>query len=223
MSASTSARFGDLPYGPRLTGLLEPLYRGLGVANRYLALPLLRAGLGPLMSTPLTGSQMILRTRGRKTGLLRETPLGYAILDGSVWCCAGFGAQTHWYRNILADAGVEVVLANGSAFAGTAEIVTEPAAFAHGFRHLVRSMGVLGERIVGDVSSASDGAVGAMGAGLPLIRIRPTGIAAGPADPGGWFWLVPTLFCALWFVRRSARVRNGPERPRPGPARRAAA
>ena len=223
MSASTSARFGDLPYGPRLTGLLEPLYRGLGVANRYLALPLLRAGLGPLMSTPLTGSQMILRTRGRKTGLLRETPLGYAILDGSVWCCAGFGARTHWYRNILADAGVEVVLANGSAFAGTAEIVTEPAAFAHGFRHLVRSMGVLGERIVGDVSSASDEAVGAMGAGLPLIRIRPTGIAAGPADPGGWFWLVPTLFCALWFVRRSARVRNGPERPRPGPVRRAAA
>src|SRR3972149_2528785 len=80
------------------------------------------AGLGPLMSPPLTGSLRILRTRGRKTGLLRETPLGYAILDGSVWCCAGFGAQTHWYRNILADAGVEGVLANGSAFAGTAEV-----------------------------------------------------------------------------------------------------
>src|SRR3972149_4399463 len=98
------------------------------------ALPLLRPGLGPLMSTPLTGSLMILRTRGRKTGLLRETPLGYAILDGSVWCCAGFGARTHWYRNILADAGVEVVLANGSAFAGPAEVVTEPAAVARGFR-----------------------------------------------------------------------------------------
>lgn len=213
MSASASSRFGDLPYGPRLTGLLEPLYRGLGVANRYLALPLLRAGLGPLMSTPLTGSLMILRTRGRKTGLLRETPLGYAILDGSVWCCAGFGAQTHWYRNILADPGVEVVLANGSAFAGTAEVVTDPTAFAHGFRHLVLSMGVLGERIVGDVSSASDEAVRAMGAGLPLIRIRPTGIAAGPADPGGWFWLMPALICVWWLVRRSTK---GPEAPRGG-------
>src|SRR3972149_885672 len=152
VSASTSARFGDLPYGPRLTGLLEPLYRGLGVANRYLALPLLRAGLGPLMSTPLTGSLMILRTRGRKTGLLRETPLGYAILDGSVWCCAGFGAQTHWYRNILADAGVEVVLANGSAFAGTAEIVTE---HAHAPDQVAEAVSE-GGGLVGDVSSASD-------------------------------------------------------------------
>ena len=28
---------------------------------------------------------------------------GYAILDGSVYCIAGFGAQTQWYRNIVAD------------------------------------------------------------------------------------------------------------------------
>lgn len=217
MSASTSARFGDLPYGPRLTRLLEPLYGGLGVANRYLALPLLRAGLGPWMSTPLTGSLMILRTTGRKTGQRRETPLGYAILEGSVWCCAGFGLQTHWYRNILADAGVEVVLANGAAFAGTAEIVTEPAAFARGFRHLVQSMGVLGAMVVGDVSSASDEAVGAMGAALPLIRIRPTGVAAGPADPGGWFWLLPALLGSWWLLRRSTkRPRSRPKRPRTG-------
>jgi len=206
VSASTSARFADLPYGPRLTELIEPLYRGFRVANRYLALPMLRAGLGVIMSTPLTGSLMILRTRGRKTGLLRETPLGYAILDGSVWCCAGFGVQTQWYRNILADPHVEVVLANGSAFAGTAEVVADPVAFATGFRHLILSMGVLGSRTVGDVSTASDAAVVAMGEGLPLIRIRPTGIAAGPADPGGWLWLVPVLSCLWWLVRRSRRA-----------------
>jgi deazaflavin-dependent oxidoreductase (nitroreductase family) len=205
MSASTPTRFGDLPYGPRLTRLLEPLYRGFGVANRYLALPLLRAGLGGLMSTPLTGSLMILRTRGRKTGVLRETPLGYAILDGSVWCCAGFGAQTQWYRNIVADPRVEVVLASGAAFAGTAEVVTEPALQSRGFRHLIRSLGVVGEWTVGDVSSASDEAIAAMGKGLPLIRIRPTGIAAGPADPGGRLWLMPVLVSAWWLLRRRTR------------------
>jgi deazaflavin-dependent oxidoreductase (nitroreductase family) len=202
MHASMPTRFGELPYDPRLTRLLEPLYRGFRVVNRYLALPLLRAGLGPLMSTPLTGSLMILRTRGRKTGLMRETPLGYSILDGSVWCCAGFGAETQWYRNIVADPRVEVVLASGAAFAGRAEVVTEPALFSRGFRHLIRSLGVVGEWTVPGVSSAPDEVVVAIGAGLPLIRIRPTGIAAGPADPGGRFWLVPVLLLAWWLLRR---------------------
>jgi deazaflavin-dependent oxidoreductase (nitroreductase family) len=205
MRASPTARFGSLPYGPGTTRLLEPLYRGFRVVNRYLALPLLRAGLGPLMSTPLTGSLMILRTRGRKTGLMRETPLGYAIGDGSVWCCAGFGAQTQWYRNIVADPAVEVVLASGAAFAGTAEVVTEPALFSRGFRHLMRSMGILGERILPGVSTAPEEAIAAMGAGLPLIRIRPTGIAAGPADPGGRLWVLAVVASGWWLIRRRSQ------------------
>ncbi len=207
MKQTRSSRFGELPYGPLMTRLLEPLYRGLPAVNRWLALPMLRAGLGPLTSTPLTGSMMILRTRGRKSGLVREAPLGYAILDGCVWCCAGFGPGTLWYRNILADPRVEVVLASGTAFAGVAEVVTEPEEFVRGFRHLIRSMGVLGAQIVGDVSSASDGQVRQMGAALPLIRIRPTGIAAGPADPGGRLWLIPTVLAAAWLVRRLRKRR----------------
>ena len=205
MDETRTSRFGQLPYGPRMTRHLEPLYRSLAAVNRCVALPMLRAGLGPLTSTPLTGSLMILRTRGRRSGAVREVPLGYAILDGCVWCCAGFGPRTLWYRNILADPRVEVVLANGTAFAGTAEEVTEPSEFARGFGHLIRSMGVLGTRIVGDVSSASDEEVRQMGAGLPLIRVRPTGIASGPADPGGWLWLIPTVLSAAWLARRLIR------------------
>ena len=36
---------------------------------------------------------------------------------------------------------------------------------------------------------ASDEALEAKTAGQPLLRIRPTGIANGASDPGGWAWI----------------------------------
>jgi hypothetical protein len=85
---------GDLPYGPILSRGLRPLQRAFGAVNRWAVAPALRAGLGPLFSTPLTGSMMLLRTTGRRSGLPREAPLGYVIREGCIYCCAGFGRPT---------------------------------------------------------------------------------------------------------------------------------
>jgi deazaflavin-dependent oxidoreductase (nitroreductase family) len=203
-SPAASSDFGDLPYGPIMSRLLEPLYRCFPALNRYVAVPMLRAGLGPLLGNPCTGYLMLLRTTGRRSGLPRDTPLGYSILDGAVYCCAGFGTRTQWYRNVLADPRVEVVLPAAS-FVGTAEEVTDPEEWVRGFRHLIASLGVIGRLTVGDARTAPDDALRAMGAGLPLIRIRPTGIAAGLADPGGRLWLLSLAAQALlirWLVRR---------------------
>jgi len=129
VTAAPSTRFGELPYGPTMTRLLEPMHGAFLRVNRWVALPVLRAGLGPVFSTPLTGSLMILRTTGRKSGARREIPLGYAIADGNVYCIAGFGPETQWFKNILANPEVEVVLPLG-AISGTAEEVTDPADWA---------------------------------------------------------------------------------------------
>jgi hypothetical protein len=48
-----------------------------------------------------------------------------------------------------------------------------------------------------------------MGRGLPLVRIRPTGIGSGPADPGGLMWIpvqVVTTVVSLWLVAKVARA-----------------
>jgi deazaflavin-dependent oxidoreductase (nitroreductase family) len=157
--------------------------------NRYLALPALRAGLGPFFSTPLTGSMMILRTTGRSTGLRREAPLGYVIAHGAVYCCAGFGERTAWYRNLVADPRVEVVLPAG-AFAGHAEPVTDADEWRRVFPAYVRALGIVGRATLGDLREASPERLERIRTDLPLVRIRPTGIAPGPADPGGWGWVV---------------------------------
>jgi hypothetical protein len=46
--------------------------------------PATRAGLGAWLSTPFGGAMVLLRIRGRKSGLLRETPLNYVIVDGAM-------------------------------------------------------------------------------------------------------------------------------------------
>jgi len=202
---------GPLPYGPRMTRMLPAMHRGFLLVNRYAAVPLLRAGLGPLMNTPLTGSMMVLRTRGRTSGLWRDAPLGYVVADGHVYCCAGFGRRTQWLRNIEADPHVELLLPT-LAVTGVAEEVTDPSAWSRGMRALLASMGVIGRATVGDVGRASDDDLRTMAGGLPLVRIRVTGLGSGPFDPGGQGWVVPTLVTIAWLARLARRRRRERQR-----------
>ena len=193
--------FGALPYGPTMRRALRPLYDAFLVFNRCYTVPAIKLGLAPLHANPVTGPFMLLRTRGRTSGRTREAPLGYVILDGCVYCCAGFGPRTQWYRNIRADERVEVVLPT-AAFAGVAEEVIDPAELDRAWRALLRAMGLLGRSLVADVNRASPEELRSRTANLPLIRIRPTGIAAGPSDPGGWLWATITVVGSAWVARR---------------------
>jgi deazaflavin-dependent oxidoreductase (nitroreductase family) len=200
--------FGDLPYGPTLTRILDPMHGAFIGFNRWVAVPALRAGLGPLFSTPIAGSLMVLRTTGRKSGLPRDVPLGYAILDGSVYCIAGFGVRTQWYQNILAEPAVEVVLPIG-AYRGRAEEVTDPDEWIRAFRLLMTNMGPIGRATTGDVRTASDDRLREMGRGLPLVRVRPTGIGSGPADPGGLMWIplqAAGALATVWLGAKALRA-----------------
>lgn len=192
-----------------MTANLPRLHRAFLWVNRWLAAPALRAGLGPLFSTPITGSLMVLRTRGRHSGLWRDAPLGYVIRDGHVYCCAGFGRQTQWLRNIAADPRVEVILPT-CAVAGRAKEVRDPAEWADAMRALLTSMGPIGRWTVGDVRRMSDDELRAAGAAIPLVRLKVTGLAAGPYDPGGSGWVVLSgatlLMAAGWLFGRRRRT-----------------
>jgi deazaflavin-dependent oxidoreductase (nitroreductase family) len=198
-------RMAELPYGPVLTRTLPVLSRAFRVLNRIYVLPAIKAGLGPLHANPLTGAWMLLRTTGRRTGRAREVALGYALLDGNVYCSAGFGPETAWFRNLLVEPRVEIVLPAGG-FAGVAEAVTDPAELDRAWRALIRALGVLG-RIFVCAADASPAELERATANIPLVRIRTTGPAGGPADPGGWLWAVITVVGLGWTVARLRRRR----------------
>ena len=102
----------------------ERLRRAFRWLNRYMLLHW-RLGLGPYANRrELSGQIMVLVHVGRKTGRVRRTPVNYAIVDGDVFCTAGFGQVTDWYRNLLANPQVELWLPHGW-WAGVAEDVSD--------------------------------------------------------------------------------------------------
>jgi deazaflavin-dependent oxidoreductase (nitroreductase family) len=202
MTDHSSPSYDDLGYGERMTRALPSLHRWFLAVNRSFAVPALRAGLGPLFSTPFAGYLMVLRTRGRTSGQMRDAPLGYVVIGDAVYCVAGFGRSTHWFRNVEADPRVEVVLP-GRAFSGIAEEVTDCEDYLVAMRRLLVTLGWLGTATIGaDPRSAPDDAILARQTALPLVRIRATGIAPGPNDPGGLAW-IPLQLAAVWLTLKS--------------------
>ncbi len=189
-----------------MTRRLPAIHRLFLVLNRWFAVPALRAGLGPLLSTPVTGSLMLLRTTGRTSGLRRDVPLGYLIADGAVYCCAGMGSGAAWYRNLCADPRVDVILPTMSV-SGIAETVTDRAEWDRIFPRFVRSLGVIGRLTIGDLDVADAARRDALWRSLPLVRIRATGLAAGPADPGGRLWLIVQGLTLVLLVRVLRKLR----------------
>ena len=63
---------------------------------------------------PVFGRIMVIRHIGRKSGKVYLTPVNYASVDGEIYCMAGFGPATDWYRNILASPCAAVWLPDGS-------------------------------------------------------------------------------------------------------------
>jgi len=201
-----------LPYGPLVSHLLRPLQRGFLVLNGSFMAPLIRLGFGWLVGNPLTGHVMLLRTRGRRSGLLREAPLGYVIRDGAVYCVAGYGEPTPWFRNLVADPDVEVVLPTRR-FKGRAEPVADVGEWLRTYRALIASFGLLGRAVVGDVRRLDDATLLGRHRSLPVVRITPrygdAPLLAGPFDPGGAGWVLPYAGSALLAVlgwRRLARA-----------------
>jgi deazaflavin-dependent oxidoreductase (nitroreductase family) len=60
-----------------------------------------RIGLLPLLGVSRT--VMILTTRGRKSGRLRRTPIGYFLIGGKVHVISAWGRSASWYQNLCAD------------------------------------------------------------------------------------------------------------------------
>jgi deazaflavin-dependent oxidoreductase (nitroreductase family) len=205
--ASRTLDFVSDDLGPgRAARVARPAFRYL---NRWLMVPMLRAGLGAWMGTPLGGWILLLRTRGRRSGIVRIVPLSYLIADGSVWIAAGFGERTHWLLNIAQDPLVEIVLP-GRALRCRASVVRDEVIRAAIVPRFVRATGL--PALLGGIDpyfSAPAKRLEAM-RDVPLVRLDPLSgqITAGPDDPGGrgWIWRQGLLLFALGLALKGAAV-----------------
>lgn len=184
------------------------LRRGFKAFNPFMVL-MWRLGLGAWVNAwPSVGGRiMVLTHTGRKTGLKRRTPVNYAEVDGDIYCVAGYGPRSDWYRNLVADPRVEVWLP-GEWWEGLAEEVTQPEARLPLVRQVLIASGFAAYLAGIRPKEISDEALSLATADYCLVRIRRAAPRTGREGPGDLAWVWP-LAAMLLLPLALRKRRNG--------------
>lgn len=185
----------------------EALRQSFKSLNQFMLL-LWRLGLGPWLSLwpDVGGRYMVLTHRGRKSGKRHQTPVNYAVVDNEVYCAAGFGRISDWYRNIKANPQIEVWLQDGW-WAGEAEEITAPDLRLPLLRAVIISSGFAGPLFGVDVRQLDDKQLAEAIKDYRLIHIRRMQACTGAGGPGelAWVWPLATFLLLPLAFRRKRR------------------
>lgn len=178
------------------------LKRGFKYLNIFMLLNW-RLGLGQVLNIwpAVFGRIMVLIHTGRTSGLRRRTPLNYAIVDDELYCTAGFGAATHWYRNITAHPDVEVWLPEGW-WAGRATDISHSPQRMRLLREVLIGSGFVAPLLGIYPRTMSDEELHRVTDSYRLVHIARNEARTGPDGPGdlAWLWPASTLLLLLWLL-----------------------
>ena len=186
----------------------EKLRQGFRIFNRYMLL-MWRLGLGRWLNAcpGILGRYMVIVHTGRKSGAKRFTPVNYAEIDGDIYCTAGFGSGSDWYRNIMAEPQVELWLPNAR-WTGIAEDVTEREDALAKMRQVLIASAFAAQAAGIEPKTMSDEDLKKATESYRLVRFRYTGLREGEGGPGdlAWVW-GPVALLALAVLAGSRRRR----------------
>lgn len=167
--------------------------------NKFFMVPMFKLGFGPFVGNPLSGYIMVIKNTGRKSGRTRYAPVNYCIYQGDLYCLAGFGRISDWYKNILVNPKIEVIHPDGP-IAGLAEVVQGNDNRTVLLRMILKNAGFAGFFEGFNPFTISDEELERKLDGRPLIRIHPIGLGNGASDPAGWMWVTLVAVCVLVVV-----------------------
>jgi deazaflavin-dependent oxidoreductase (nitroreductase family) len=188
----------------------QEMARAFRAMNRYFMVPLWRSGLGKLLNIwPEVGGRiMVIVHRGRRSGRTYTTPVNYAPVDGELYCLAGFGGTSDWYKNLIATPQCEVWLPEGW-WQAAAEDVSELPDRPRLMRAVLIGSG-FAARVFGiNPHTLSDEELDEVTKDYRLLRIRRTAPQTGPGGPGeyAWVWHITTVLLLALLLLRPRRRR----------------
>jgi deazaflavin-dependent oxidoreductase (nitroreductase family) len=188
----------------------KKLQQGFKQFNKFMLL-MWRLGMGPWINfwPEGVGRIMVITHTGRKSGLKHQTPVNYAIIDGEVYCTAGFGRMSDWYRNIKANPEVEIWLPDGW-WAGKVEEISGPKKRLPLLRTILQNSGFTASTFGGlDPFKLTDEELAQATPEYCVLHIRRTAARTGPGGPGdlAWVWPLATFFLLPLALRRRRRKR----------------
>lgn len=164
-----------------------------------------RVGMGPVvnMAPPLMGRIMVITHTGRKSGARRQTPVNYALINGNIYCTAGFGQGSDWFRNIRKNPDVEVWLPDGW-WAGTAIDISDSPERLALLRQVLVASGFATFAAGVNPYSITDAELDRLTVDYRLVRITRREARTGPGGPGeyAWIWPIATMLLLPALFRR---------------------
>jgi len=179
---------------------MPPLMRRIfWFLNKFFMVPMFRLGFGPFFGNPLTGYIMVMKVIGRKTGKVRFAPVNYAIHKGNVYCISGGRKESDWFRNLLANPEVELILPSGGIYARMEEVTATDERLPI-TRQILKNAGFAGFFEGYNPFTITDTELTEKIADLPLLCFHPLGLGSGPSDAGGWAWIWTLVFTVILIV-----------------------
>jgi deazaflavin-dependent oxidoreductase (nitroreductase family) len=192
-----------MTYSPVVEKRLRTTFR---LFNKFMIL-IWRLGLGRWgNANPYSGYVMVIKHIGRKSGLIRYTPVNYAVVDGDVYCLAGFGENSDWYRNILQEPHVELWLPD-ERWLAIAEDATDHVDRVRFFREVLIASGFAGPLFGVNPRKMTDADLNAQLGQYRLVRFRRMRPQTGPGGPGdlAWLWPLSTFVLIGLLIRKGKR------------------
>lgn len=187
--------------------LEHELRYGFKYFNRFMML-MWRLGLGAWINLlpDIGGRIMVIAHKGRKTGIMHHTPVNYAIVNGELYCTAGFGSTSDWYKNVQEDPHIEVWLPEGW-WSGVVEDVSDSPDRLPLLRQVLRGSGFVAPMLGIQPMSISNETLNLLSSSYRLLRIHRTQACTGAGGPGdlAWVWPVATVFLLGLLMGRRRR------------------
>lgn len=171
----------------------KALRQGFKQFNRFMVL-LWRLGLGRMvnMSPDYGGRIMVLTHTGRKSGRTYRTPVNYAEKDDAIYCTAGFGRVSDWYRNALATPQIELWLPDGRWSAVAEDVSDHPDRLAL-LREVLIASGFAAGAAGLDPRTMPDSELAEATDAYRLLRLERRATLTGPGGPGDLVWVWPVV------------------------------
>ena len=182
----------------------EKLRSGFKILNKFMVI-LWKLGLADWINIWPTvfGQIMVITHKGRKTGYKRLSPVNFAIINGEIYCTAGFGEKSDWFQNILMNPNVEVWLTEGR-WEGTAEDISNDPNRLFYLREVLIASGFAAPLAGVYPKKIDDETLDRLTNTYRLIKIKRVKERTGRDGPGelAWIWPLVTVVLLIWKGRR---------------------
>ncbi len=145
------------------------------------------------------GKYIVITHFGRNTGKKYQTPVNYCEIDGDIYCSAGFGVESDWYKNLQHNPNIEIWTKDGWWHTRAEDISNHPHRITI-MRNVLVASGFAAYLFGFNLSRMDDEVLDDATKDYCLLRLDRVSAQTGPDGPGEYSWVWQVISFVLFFL-----------------------